>query len=81
LAFNIANIILYISCASNFYVYLISSSSYRRDFLQLILFCYRQNHWNNRIGTMTKEQVEMNTTSMVKKLPRSVNQTKQRTAT
>jgi len=76
LVFNIANIILYISCASNFYVYLISASSYRRDFLQLVLFCYRQNHWNNRIEIMTREQLEMNTASTGKQLPRSMHQTK-----
>lgn len=76
LAFNITNIILYISCASNFYVYLISASSYRRDFLQLVLFCYDRN---NRVGIITREQLEMNALSVTKRLPRSVNQTDQRT--
>jgi hypothetical protein len=76
LAFNITNIILYISCASNFYVYLISASSYRRDFLQLVLFCYDRN---NRVGIITREQLEMNALSVTKRLPRPVNQTEQRT--
>ncbi|CAF2666100.1 unnamed protein product [Rotaria sp. Silwood2] len=40
LVLDISNIILYISYASNFYVYLISASSYRRDFMRLVLFCY-----------------------------------------
>jgi len=79
LILNITNIILYISYASNFYVYLISCSSYRRDFLRLLLFCYNQNHWNNRIGTMTREQLELNIPAMTKQLPRSVHQTVQRT--
>jgi hypothetical protein len=79
LAFNMTNIILYITCASNFCTYLISASSYRRDFLRLVLFCYSENHWNNRVGTMTRAQFEMNTASIVKQLPRSVNQTEQRT--
>jgi hypothetical protein len=68
LVFNITNIILYISYASNFNVYLILSSSYRRDFLRLVLFCYKEDHWNNRIGTMTREQVEMNAASMSKQV-------------
>jgi hypothetical protein len=50
---NITNIILYVSYASNFYVYLISASSYRRDFLSFVLFYYPHNHSNNRVGTMT----------------------------
>ena len=79
LVFNITNILLYISYASNFYVYLISSSSYRRDFLQFILFCYDQNHWNNRIGPTTREQLQLNTASMIKQLRRSIHQTDQRT--
>jgi hypothetical protein len=74
LAADISNIILYVSYASNFYVYLISGSSYRRDFLRFVLFCYRQNHWNNHIGTMEREQVQMNTASVAKRLPRSVHQ-------
>ncbi|CAF0992334.1 unnamed protein product [Adineta steineri] len=73
LALNITNIILYISYASNFYIYLMSSSSYRRDFLQFILFWYHRNYTNNRIGTMTREQFEMNTASITRQLPRPVN--------
>jgi hypothetical protein len=76
-AFNITNITLYISCASNFYVYLISAASYRRDFLKLVLFCYDRNHWNNHVGTITREQLQMDATSMTKQLPRSVNETEQ----
>jgi hypothetical protein len=58
LVYNITNIILYISCAS----------SYRRDFLRLVLFCYSEDHWNNRIGPMTEEQLEMNTASTIRQL-------------
>jgi hypothetical protein len=79
LVFNITNIILYLSYASNFYVYLISASSYRRDFLRLVLFCYTEDQWTNRIGTMTREQLQMNTISMSKHVPRSVHQTIQKT--
>jgi hypothetical protein len=79
LAFNITNIILYISCASNFYIYLISASSYRRDFLRLVLFWHSKNNWDNRIETVTRDQLRMRTASMVEQLPRSVNQTEQRT--
>jgi len=56
---NISNIILYISYALNFYVYRISASCYRRDFLRLILFCYPQSHWNNRIAIITRERPMM----------------------
>ncbi len=76
LASDIGNIILYVSYASNFYVYLISASSYRQDFKRFILFCYGQNYWNNRIGMMTRQQIEINTASMAKQLPRSVKQSK-----
>ncbi|CAF4224265.1 unnamed protein product [Adineta steineri] len=73
LALNVTNIILYVSYASNFYIYLMSSSSYRRDFLKLILFCYHRDYTNNRVGTMTREQHEMNTASITRQLPRPVN--------
>ncbi|CAF4801769.1 unnamed protein product [Rotaria sp. Silwood1] len=66
LVYTVANIILYVSYASNFYVYLISASSYRKDFRRLVLFCYRQNHASNRIGIMAREQVVMKTNSTVK---------------
>jgi hypothetical protein len=79
LVLDISNIILYVSYASTFYVYLISASSYRRDFRRLVLFCYTQTHWDNRIGPMPREQLALNTVTMVQQLPRSVNQTEQRT--
>jgi len=55
LVLDISNIILYISYASNFYVYLISASSYRRSFIRFVLFCYDKNHWNNRIEHIAKQ--------------------------
>ena len=64
--YTITNIILYVNYASNFYVYFISASSYRKDFRRLALYCYRQNHSNNRIGTMSREKILMNTISRVK---------------
>ncbi|CAF4959401.1 unnamed protein product [Rotaria sp. Silwood1] len=57
LILDITNIILYISYASNFYTYIISVSSYRRNFLRLVLFCYSRNHWNNHIEPMPREQL------------------------
>ncbi|UJR19355.1 hypothetical protein I4U23_022484 [Adineta vaga] len=61
LAADIGTIILYASYGSNFYIYLISASSYRQDFRRLVLFCCNRNQRNNRIATVTREQVEMNT--------------------
>jgi hypothetical protein len=55
LVFNITNIVLYIIFASNFYVNVSSASSYRRTFLQHVLFCSGRDHWNNRVGIMTRE--------------------------
>ena len=55
LVLDITNIILYISYASNFYVYISSASSYRRDFLRLVLFCNGHNHWNNRIESIPRQ--------------------------
>lgn len=55
LVLDISNIILYISYASNFYVYLISASSYRRSFIRFVLFCYDKNHWNNRIENVVRQ--------------------------
>ncbi|CAF1582128.1 unnamed protein product [Adineta steineri] len=71
---NITNILLYISYASNFYVYLISAPSYRQKFLQLFKCCYHKNHQNNRVGTRTKEQLGTNRLSIQKQiLPRPSN--------
>lgn len=69
--FNITNITLYISCSANFYVYLISASSYRRDFLRFVFFYYSQDHWNNRIGTMTREQHNLNTAAINQQIPQT----------
>lgn len=69
---NITNILVYTSYASSFYVFIISTPAYRRDFLRLILFCYTRNHWNNNIRPMPREQLVLNTASMNKNLPRSV---------
>ncbi|CAF2695347.1 unnamed protein product [Rotaria sp. Silwood2] len=66
LVYSVANIILYVSYASNLYVYLISASSYRKDFRRLVLLCYRQSHANNRIGIVSREQILMNTMSTQK---------------
>ena len=55
LASDIGNIILYVSYASNFYVYLISASSYRKNFVQLIMLHQVPKQWNNHIGIMTRE--------------------------
>jgi hypothetical protein len=55
LVLDITNIILYISYASNFYVYIISASSYRQDFLRLVLFCHSHYHWNNLIEPMPRQ--------------------------
>ncbi|CAF1504934.1 unnamed protein product [Adineta steineri] len=71
---NITNILLHISYASNFYVYFISAPSYRQKFLQLFKCCYRKNHQNNRIGTITRGQLGTNRLSIEKQiLPRPSN--------
>ncbi|CAF0872487.1 unnamed protein product [Adineta steineri] len=70
---DMTNIFLYVSYACNFYVYIISSSCYRQDFLRFIC-CSNENHLNNRVGTVTKERIEMNTGSTMRQLPRSTNQ-------
>lgn len=74
LASNIGGILLYVSYASNFYVYLISASSYRQDFIQFVLFCYNQNHRNRRISPITRQQLELNTTSKIRHLRHSIQQ-------
>ena len=56
LASDIGNIVLYVSYASNFYVYLISASSYRKNFVQLIMLQQVPKQSNNPIGIMTREQ-------------------------
>ncbi|CAF0891682.1 unnamed protein product [Adineta steineri] len=65
-----SNIVLYISYAANFYVYLISSSSYRRDFLQFILFCYNQNRSNNHVHPLPGVQFTLNQMSTIQQFPR-----------
>ncbi|CAF1155357.1 unnamed protein product [Adineta steineri] len=73
LVLDITNIIFYTGNASNFYVYFISASSYRRDFVRFVLFCYSGDHWNNRIIPATVGRHEMNETSMRTQLPRLHN--------
>lgn len=68
---NVSNITLYISYASNFYIYLICAPFYRRSFLRLILCSHDQNQHTNRVGS-TREHLEMNIGSAAKHLPRSV---------
>ncbi|CAF1420248.1 unnamed protein product [Adineta ricciae] len=58
LASDIGNIILYVSYASNFYVYLISASSYRKNFVKLVLLHQVPKQWNSPLGIMTREQGE-----------------------
>ncbi|CAF0872563.1 unnamed protein product [Adineta steineri] len=70
---DMTNIFLYVSYACNFYVYIISSSCYRQDFLRFI-HCSDEAHSNNRIGVLTRQKIEMNTGSTMKQLPRSINQ-------
>lgn len=51
--FNISNIILFISYASNFYVYMISAASYRRDFKRFCRDCLTKTCRNNRVDTFS----------------------------
>ncbi|UJR18491.1 hypothetical protein I4U23_005397 [Adineta vaga] len=62
---NIFNILLYISYASNFYVYLISAPYYRRKFIQFIPYYYYKNQRNNHIGIILREQPEIHRISML----------------
>ena len=78
LASNITNIVLYVSYASNFYVYLISASSYRRDLVRLVLYCFSPNYRNNRIGPGTRHQHKMQTASVITQLRRPVRSTSHR---
>ncbi|CAF0939557.1 unnamed protein product [Adineta steineri] len=70
---DMTNIFLYVSYACNFYVYIISSSCYRQDFLRFI-HCSDEAHSNNRIGVLTRQKIEMNTGSTMRQLPRLINQ-------
>ncbi|CAF1481846.1 unnamed protein product [Adineta steineri] len=68
---DMTNIVFYGNNASSFYVYLISSSSYRRDFLQFIQFWHNEDHWNNRVTPATREQNELKETSARAQLQKS----------
>lgn len=66
LVFDISSILLYLSYASNFYIYLVSSVAYRRDFLDFIRCRYSRGRWANRVGPETRHQIEMNTASVMR---------------
>jgi hypothetical protein len=56
LALDIINVLVYTFQAGNFYAYFFLSSSYRRVFIELILFCYRPNRVNPIVPMNIRQQ-------------------------
>jgi hypothetical protein len=52
---SITNTMVFTNCATNFYVYLIASSPYRREFLRLVLFCCYQNYRYSHVRLIKRE--------------------------